>query len=411
MILPRADPSLPVTREFAGARQPSTLKVRGAKKILQGELSEEQYVQGLARELLGQSADFYKLMGGQGSWTDRLGSVSATVSVLKDPSIPISVKNQLRNKVYKAYLLAERLRTPVVAEQFGTQAITRLPPRMFSYSGRDPELKGQLYSAPFFPRPGAQVMEVLAATPKTGPLELIKLGRIPFLDIDTPSTGRFREVHPKEGITAASKAEALDVLQRISNQLGSTLRAYVSPGGLRAFDVSRERNPMDFYRAVGKKLSAKLDPHYMQGSTREGWFTPIGSAVRRWDPKTGQYYPFSLENVYKYPGFNVRTGPKFNREPLDDYIATSIGNITPQGQSGPINPAMLETVLQMHDARISANRTPQSATAMRGDLLELISQGVKGSTLEFIKKNYKLLAALGLIPAATLPTTNDNRTA
>lgn len=396
-VLPPPLRLLPVTRDAPGTRNPSTLKVQGAKKILSGELNEEAYVRALANELLGQSEEFYKLLGGGQDWTDRLGQT----------------QKMSRADIYKAYMLASTMNTAADARARGVRQLTRLPPRMFAFSQRDADLAGQVASSAFRPRPDAEIYELLASTPKTGPLELIKTARIPFVDVDTPSTGRFKEVHPKSGITASSKAEALDILQQLSNQLGSTLRAYVSPGGLRAFDVSRERNPMDFYRAVGGRLLKKLDPNYVAGSQREGWFTPVGRAVRRWDPKTKSYYPFSLENVYDFPGFPVRTGPKFNRNPLDDYIAASIGNITPQGTKvgqGTINPAMLETVLQMHDVRAAANRTPQSRSAMMGDLKELIDQGIKGPTLEFIKKNYRLLVALGLLPAAAMGVNTPNGT-
>jgi hypothetical protein len=375
---------------------PSTLQDLGASKVLAGQIAEQEYVRRLAKALLGESMDFYK----------RSGLLDA---VMRAPEFK-NIGNKDPRELLRVFVQMQQLQNKPIAQAMGAQQLRRLPPRVFNATERSQDIPYQLTSPFFRPDPNVGITERIVLHPKAGPLELIKTGKVPFIDVDTPTTGLHREVHVPSGITAPNKAAAVDLLSLIANKLGSTLRAYVSPGGVRAFDISKTRSPEEFYEALGKELTGKLDPHYVQASKRGSYEVPVGAAYRKWDSKTGKYYAFPYETVVNEPGFSVRTGPKFNRDPKKDYIAGSIGNIAPS-MGGRIDPSMLETVLQMHDARIAANRSNPANAAMIQDMLELLGQGVKGPTAEFVKKNYNLLLALGLIPAAAVGATRGNDTA
>lgn len=375
---------------------PSTLQDLGASKVLAGQLSEKEYVTQLARALLGESTDFYK----------RSGLLDAVVRAPEFKKIGRKDPREL----LRVFLQLQQLQHKPIAQAMGAQQLKRLPPRIFNATERNADIPYQLTSPTFMPRPGVpNITERIVLHPKAGPLELMRTSKVPFVDIDTPAS-LHKEVHLPSGITAKSKAEGVEMLRAIAEKLGSTLRAYVSPGGIRAFDVSQTRSPEEFYAALGKQLTGKLDPHYVEASKRGSYEVPVGAAYRKWDSKTGKYYAFPYETMVLEPGFSVRTGPKFNRDPKKDYIAGSIGNITPS-VGGKIDPSMLETVLQMHDARIAANRSTPANAAMIQDMLELLGQGVQKPTAEFVKKNYNLLLALGLIPAAAVGATRGNDTA
>jgi len=389
-------------------RMRSTLRGGKAAEVLAGRLTEEEYLRHIIEYLVRQGESLYKVMG-----SPRNPSAEARIIQAAHDA---RTGNQKPMNPLRLFMWLNKLSDAPTAKAAGLNPLKVLPLRSHTFSykmvGQSP---GQYSSSVFRPQADADVYERMILNSKTGPMEIVKTAAIPFVDIDTPTTGRFREVHPKLGITAGSKAEALGVLQRLADALKTTFRAYSSPGGVRAFDVTQEATPLEFYRKIlasgDKGLIKKLDPHYVENTLRQSQIVPIGSAVRRWDPNTGKYYAFPQEYVYDFSGYPVRTSPKFNRNPLTDYIAAYIGKVSGAG-APKVNPEMLDTVLRMHDARAVANRARLATTAMRGDLADLVGQDIPRNLKEFIKKNYKLFVALGLLPAASATVaTNEQPTA
>jgi len=384
----------------------STLRGGHAGSVLSGQLSEQEYLRHIVSELTKQGQSLYEILGSPHNANAEARLIQAMHNAKTGAQKPADVLN--------LFMLLNKLSDPATARAMGKNPLKILPLRSHTYSAPLVGQKaGQYSSMVFRPQPDADITQRMILNAKTGPMEIVKTSSVPFVDIDTPTTGRFTEVHPQAGITAGSKEEALAVLQRLSNAIGSTFRAYSSPGGIRAFDVSRQAIPSDFYRKIlalgDKELLAKLDPHYVDNTLKMSQLVPIGSAVRRWDPKTGKYYAFPLDYVFDFSGFPVRTSPKFNRNPLTDYVAAHIGTVAPTGKQPQVDPAMLETVLRTHDARAIANRARSANAPMLADLSDLSSQSIAPNLKEFIKRNYKLLVTLGLLPAAATVTTSGQQ--
>lgn len=333
-------------------------------QLLKGNTTEEAYLTEEKLKLLLQSSDFYKKIG-------------------------LNLPKGFQQSGPKLQEALVELFKATHTGRWGDATPTRLPARLFALP--DPFLpKGQKAEIPSIKmnvgRGAREYMNLTGA----GPLDLVKYESMPMIDIDTPTTGRHKEVHPQLGITAGSKAEALEKIQKIADVLKSRLRTYMTPGGVRAFDISRESTPQEFLQRLekteeGQALSEILDPHYVAGSKR----------VRTYFPKGREEIGKTIHGpgpVYiDAPGFPSRTGPKFNRNPNEDYVAALLGDVVPSNGSAPeTNANMFEQLLNTHDTRIAANTANNSSESKMLDLVELIKQGVPAKLREQIMRKYKL---------------------
>lgn len=349
-------------KQYSGPSAPAVSE--RIMQLLKGNTTEEAYLTEEKLKLLLQSSDFYKKIG-------------------------LNLPNNFQKSGPSLQEALVELFKATHTGRWGDATPKRLPARLFAL--QDPFLpKGQRTEIPSIKmnvgRGAKEYMNLTGA----GPLDLVKYKSMPMIDIDTPTTGRHKEVHPESGITAGSKGEALEKVQKIANILKSRLRTYMTPGGIRAFDISKENTVQEFIQRLekteeGQALSAILDPHYMTMAKRVRMYRPKGR--EQIGISTHGPAPIFIDDS----GFASRTGPKFNRNPNEDYVATLLGDVVPSSGSAPeANANMFEQLLNTHDTRIAANTTNNSSESKMLDLIEVIKQGVPAKLREQIMRKYKL---------------------
>jgi hypothetical protein len=207
----------------------------------------------------------------------------------------------------------------------------------------------------FKPEPG--VVQFVTKNPKAGAIEIGGFhgkDAVPMTDIDMPDP-----THPEAGITARTQGQAMEQLQRlIKLGRGRSQRVYITPGGVRSFEVGVTMDPGKWWK--GHDIG---DPFYRR-------FTSL---------------PRTINNEKISPTFTFRNSPKSNRAPGKDYIAALLGTL---GSKDAVLPESLRKVTRYHDRRIGLT-LDDHINRVRPKVLEILDE-LPPELVEQVKHRYGL---------------------
>lgn len=147
--------------------------------------------------------------------------------------------------------------------------------------------------------------------------------RTPMGDWDFPD-----DIHDSASVTIRHAGDAIDSIKRFTHDnKDSNFRVYLTPGGVRAFDMTRRLTPRQ-YQKIGEDLN--IDPQYLELSR-------------------DMVAPYGMEGIHPEQGFSSRLSSKPGRS--DDFVAYYLGSM---GQGLP-HPTNKKLVTQFHDIPIARN--------------------------------------------------------
>lgn len=206
-------------------------------------------------------------------------------------------------------------------------------------------------------RPEDGVVQFISKNPKAGALEIGGFHgnqAIPMTDIDIPD-----RTHPASGVTAKTRGHAMEQLKRLIDiRRGKVQRVYITPGGVRSFEVGKTMAPREWWR--GHNVG---DPFY-----------------RRF---TQEAHTINNENVPAT--FTFRNSPKANRAPENDYVAALLGTM---GQEGEALPESLRKVVRYHDDRIGLS-LGDHVDRVRPKVADILNE-LPPELVEQVKRRYGL---------------------
>ena len=206
-------------------------------------------------------------------------------------------------------------------------------------------------------KPEEGVVQYISKNPKAGAIEIggfYGKNAIPMTDIDIPDP-----THPEAGITAQTRGQAMEQLQRLIKMgRGRSQRVYITPGGVRSFEVGETMAPGKWWK--GHDIG---DPFYRR-------FTS--------EPKT-------VNNEKLSPTFTFRNSPKANRPAGEDYVAALLGTL---GSKEGALPESLRKVDRYHDRRIGLN-LGDHVDRVRPKILEILDE-LPPELAEQVKQRYGL---------------------
>ena len=206
-------------------------------------------------------------------------------------------------------------------------------------------------------RPEEGVVQYVSKNPKAGAIEIGGFhgkNAIPMTDIDIPD-----DTHPAAGITAQTRGHAIEQLQRLLKiGRGKTQRVYITPGGVRSFEVGETMEPRKWWK--GHDIG---DPFYRR-------FTQESRTV----------------NDERLPAtFTFRNSRKANRAAEDDYVAALIGTL---GDEEVTLPESIRKVTRYHDNRIGLS-LGDHVNRVRPKVAEILDQ-LPPELVEQVKRRYNL---------------------
>lgn len=144
-------------------------------------------------------------------------------------------------------LAGELFRRQAAANQFNSAEIG-----MAQYANRPVQ---SLYKVP---EPGVALRrEMMTKKGETKPVYFTDLDRVPMGDWDFPD-----DIHVKSSINIEHMGDVYDRLNRtVQDKPDSRYRVYLTPGGVRAFDLANDFTPQQ-YKELGFFDSLKVDPNY-----------------------------------------------------------------------------------------------------------------------------------------------------
>lgn len=167
--------------------------------------------------------------------------------------------------------------------------------------------------------------------PNGGYVDFIGYSKVPMGDWDFPEI-----THPDSSITIQHLGDVYDNLARYTtDNPGSKWQTYLTPGGVRAFDVSRQLTPRQFnsgkrYGVRGDFKQLNIDPNYAK------------MAVNQSNPTRIVKY----NNLYPEQAWNVRVSGKPGRP--EDFVAFPLGTVG----NAPTNPYNQRVIDEYHDLAI-----------------------------------------------------------
>lgn len=161
-------------------------------------------------------------------------------------------------------------------------------------------------------------------------IDIIGFKQVPMGDWDWPNV-----VHHNDAVTIRHLGDVYDNLERFTtDNPGSKWQTYLTPGGVRAYELSKPMTPGMFDR-LGYFDELKIDPFYKQFSLNQTQLKGATSeAIARYQP------------LYPKQAFNARVSSKPGRN--EDFVAFPLGQIG----EGLINPYNQRLIDQYHDQPI-----------------------------------------------------------
>lgn len=195
----------------------------------------------------------------------------------------------------------------------------------------------------------------IAVPVNTGrPVEFVGFKNVPMGDWDWPDA-----IHADASVSVKNAGDAFQNLEDFTGRNGGRWDVFLTPGGVRAFDLSNQMSPRQFEQA-GRFEELNIDPLYRRFSLDKEMSLP---RHRRDNPdEYNQLYPTN--------NFNVRIDSKPGREG-NDFVAYRLGTV---GKDLP-NPQNVRLVREYHDkpivkAMINQNLNPRSLPDSAIDLID-----------------------------------------
>lgn len=201
--------------------------------------------------------------------------------------------------------------------------------------------------------------------PNGGYVDFISTDRVPMGDWDFPES-----THPDSSITIRNVGDVYDKLHGYTvDNPDSRWQVYLTPGGVRAFDIAREIKPRDFnagnkYAVRGDFKELAIDPNYAK------------MAVNKINPTRITKY----DMLYPSQGWAARISGKPGR--ADDFVAFPLGEVG----TGIVNPYNRRILDEYHDLPIMRSMMQDGMTPNKlpSSGLELLNYH-----LDSIPNNYK----------------------
>tara|TARA_R110000787_G_scaffold73913_2_gene164465 strand:+ start:1439 stop:2293 length:855 start_codon:yes stop_codon:yes gene_type:complete len=148
-------------------------------------------------------------------------------------------------------------------------------------------------------------------------LNITSFGNTPMIDLDLPKVVGSKSTHPSMSVTAGTAGEAIDQLRDFAGANQSYLRAFMTKGGVRAFDLSHAEEPLKYYK---RKLATKTgDPLYSGFSMHRNTFDVRVSPKKAYEKESIDYVAAPLLDLAA-PGAKVNPLNRYNVEKFHDDI-------------------------------------------------------------------------------------------
>lgn len=181
------------------------------------------------------------------------------------------------------------------------------------------------------------------------------------------------EIHHASSVNIRHMGDAVDRINRFTHDnKGSNFRVYLTPGGVRSFDMTRRITPREFAdRGYDEVL--QVDPNYIKFAQ-------------------DMIVPYQARDFYPEQGWSSRLSGKPGRD--DDFVAYYLGSV---GDGLP-HPDNRRLVSQYHDIPIAKNIAKEGLNPLviPDSKIDLLDQQLKTVDKSFAQKAKERLAKVGL---------------
>ena len=170
----------------------------------------------------------------------------------------------------------------------------------------------------------------------------------PMIDLDLPKVVGSKSTHPAMSVTAGTAGEAIDQLRDFAGSNESYLRAFMTKGGVRAFDLSKAQDPLRFYR---NKLATKTgDPLYSGFSMHRNTFDVRVSPKKAYERESIDYVAAPLLDLAA-PGAKINPLNRYNVEKFhDDIIKRTIHSSKDRSRPGRARAEIIKDAKRLLDS-------------------------------------------------------------